>query len=468
MSDKVANHALTAIASQPWAIKPDMLQVIVGIASREYRNMEAVLASPPHKREGGTLAVRDGVGIIPVMGPIFPYANSFEAISGATTVESVARRFGEALTAKDVHSIVLHIDSPGGQITGIHELQAQILAARGVKPIVAYIAGLGASAAYWLASAADSIVADETAEVGSIGIVSVWSDDSEAKNKKGLKDYAIVSSQSPAKRLDYTSEQGMAVLQGKVDTLADIFIADVARNRGKHEATVLDKFGQGDTLIAAKAKKVGMIDYIGSLEGVIAGLVENKNTINGIKVITKGATNIMASKKADELQDEIDELEEELDELEEEEGKAKKSKSKAKKKKAKDEEEAKDDEDEEDKEVKKAALMAQSPALYKAILREGVLQERARLKALDELSFTGNSDLITAAKYTEISTAEKVAMQIVKLQAEGKQQVIGAYMADVNAVAGVPISVAAANGSEHEIENKIVAGLVAGMKGGKQ
>lgn len=272
------DRLLSAIARQPWAITPDALELVLGIAQRNISDPQAVLSSPTVRRESGSLRMRDGVAVISVMGPIFPRADIFTQISGATSVETLALRFGEALAADDVKGIVLHIDSPGGQITGIHEFASQIFAARNSKPVVTYTSGMCTSAAYWIGSAAQRVVADATAELGSIGVVSAWTDDKEARRSKGLTDYEVVSSQSPNKRLDPTSEKGRSTLQCRLDEFADIFIADVARHRGKRAATVAEHFGQGGMMLAAEAVKVGMADEIGSLEDVIASLAGTGGT----------------------------------------------------------------------------------------------------------------------------------------------------------------------------------------------
>lgn len=216
--------------------------------------------------------MRDGVAVISVMGPIFPRADFFANISGATNIETLGLRFGEALAAPDVRGIVLHIDSPGGQITGVHEFAEQVFAARNIKPVVAYISGAGASAAYWIASAAGRVVADATAVLGSIGVVAAWTDEKEARRSQGLTDYEVVSSQSPNKRLDPASVEGRDALQRLLDATADIFIADVARNRGCDAARVTAQFGRGGVMLAADAVKAGMADAVGSLENVIAAL----------------------------------------------------------------------------------------------------------------------------------------------------------------------------------------------------
>jgi signal peptide peptidase SppA len=280
MSSRQCDRVLSAIARQPWAITPDGLELVLGIAERSISDKQAVLAAPTERRESGKVQMRDGVAVISVMGPIFPRADFFTDISGATSIETLALRFGEAVAADDVKAIVLHVDSPGGQIVGVHEFANQIYAAREKKPVVAYAAGMNTSAAYWISSAASKIVAEETALLGSIGVVAAWTDDKEARKSAGLKDYEVVSSQSPNKRLDPESKEGRAALQRILDETADIFIADVARYRGKRAGTVTEQFGQGGVMLAAEAVKVGMADEIGSLEDVIAAL-SNADGVSG-------------------------------------------------------------------------------------------------------------------------------------------------------------------------------------------
>src|SRR5690606_30919548 len=122
-------------------------------------------------------------------------------ISGAVSVGILARDFSEALANPKIRGIVLEIDSPGGEATGINELGKMIAAGARQKPVIAYGGGMVASGAYWLASAAGEIVVDETAMLGSIGVVIT------ARKRDGSDGTVeIVSSQSPNKRVDPAKE----------------------------------------------------------------------------------------------------------------------------------------------------------------------------------------------------------------------------------------------------------------------
>lgn len=266
-------RVLSRIKSMPWAIDRDALEQILAIAERENESPQAVAAKLGRPLENTyDVEYRDGVAILPVAGPLFRYANLFTMISGATSYDLLARDFNAAVADPKVEAIVLNIDSPGGEANGVSEFADMIFAARGKKPIVAYVGGQASSAAYWIASSADEIVADEIAVLGSIGAIMSVQDTREADAKAGKKRYDIVSSQSPDKRLDPATDDGRAKLQALVDSLADVFVDKVARNRGVDRKTVLSDYGRGGVFVGQAAVKAGLADRLGSFEAVVAEL----------------------------------------------------------------------------------------------------------------------------------------------------------------------------------------------------
>jgi len=223
-------HRLFSLAAaMTWAISPAWLATILTIANREGAGPEAVskeLGRPLDNTR--KVEMRGDVAVIPVCGPIFRRANMMSEVSGATSIQVLAQDFNAALAGDDVKAIVLEIDSPGGEVTGVSEFSEMVYAARGTKPIVAYVGGDGCSAAYWIASACEHIVVADTAIVGSIGVVRAVPNPS-ASSASSIE---IVSSQSPNKRPDVKTSKGRAVFQAEVDALADVFVNTVARNRG--------------------------------------------------------------------------------------------------------------------------------------------------------------------------------------------------------------------------------------------
>jgi ClpP class serine protease len=265
-------RAFDLACSQPWLCTEEALREVLRVALREDLDIAAVearLGRPLDNTQDVT--VRDGIAIVPICGPIFRYANLFTRISGATSTEVLARDITAALDDGAVRGIVLHIDSPGGEATGINELAALIRAGTAKKPITAHVEGLGASAAYWLASACTEIVASSTAALGSIGAVLTVANP-EARGPGPSRTIEIVSSQSPRKRADVAQPEGRQQLQQLADDLAAVFIADVASMRGVTVDTALAEFGQGGMFVGQHAVDAGLADRIGTLEGTLARL----------------------------------------------------------------------------------------------------------------------------------------------------------------------------------------------------
>lgn len=291
-------RAFDLAASLPWAIRPDALQVILDLAARAAVSPETVAAamsgSPAalSARLGRPLdnshhmTIRDGVAVMPVNGPIMRYAGLFSDISGATSSEILARDLAAALDDPAVTAILLEVDSPGGEVAGTAELASMIRAANERKPVWAYVDSLGASAAYWLSAAAERIVVAPTAILGSIGVVSAMPDPS----KTSSKEIEFVSSQSPKKRANVSTEAGRAQVQAVVDALADVFVADVATYRGVSTDTVLSDFGQGDVFVGQAAVAAGLADAVGNFEATVSDLAARAIERNGPAVLAHAAS----------------------------------------------------------------------------------------------------------------------------------------------------------------------------------
>lgn len=258
---------------EPWAITAPALQTVLDIVTRKIgsaqESIEAIAAKVGSDLENTyKVTMRDGVAVIPVVGPLFRYANLFTRVSGATSYELLALDFVAALENPDVDSIMLAIDSPGGEVNGCSELAQLIYESRGSKPIIAYVSGDAASGAYWIASACDEIIVSSTSGLGSIGVVGIYKLDDDDNNAT----IEIVSSQSPHKRLDLTSDEDRSIIQTRIDSLADVFVGDVARNRDVEPQIIIDDYGGGDVFIGDNAVQKGLADRLGSFEKTLQEL----------------------------------------------------------------------------------------------------------------------------------------------------------------------------------------------------
>jgi signal peptide peptidase SppA len=190
-------NIVRAFSSQAWAMMPDKLAALMDVvqirasgavihADTIAQHREAAAARRAATPQGGA------VSVIPIYGTISQRMNMMSDMSGGASTEQIGAAFDAAMNNPQVSAIVLDIDSPGGSVSGVPELAAKIKAARGQKPIIAVANTLMASAAYWIGSAADEIVASPSADVGSIGVYQAHVDASEALADEGLK-YTLIS-----------------------------------------------------------------------------------------------------------------------------------------------------------------------------------------------------------------------------------------------------------------------------------
>lgn len=382
----MGNRAIAAILGETWAMRSEALENMLAIAGREHEfagNLEALeqkLGRPLMNTERAT--VRDGVAIIPVMGPLFRYANLMTELSGATSYGTLATDLKAAVDDPSVYSIVLQIDSPGGAVKGANEFAKQVREVRGVKPIVAYVGGDGASAAYWIASAADKIVADDSALIGSIG--AMYSLQS-VEDKPGVKRYSFTSSQSPLKNASPDTPEGSREVQRLVNEMAQVFIESVAANRGIDTEAVLANYGKGAVFTGAEALKRGMIDEIGTFESVIAELSANfeRSAIGGFR---SGASSM--DKKQPGAQNDAPEITAAYV--------AEKFPAVA-------------------EELRAQGVASVDLEAVKAEARsQGSKSERDRISAIEALAVPGTEELIAQLKADGSMTAERAAIEILK------------------------------------------------------
>ncbi|WP_120993123.1 S49 family peptidase [Stutzerimonas urumqiensis] len=246
---------LSTVTDNRWLLAPELCDL-------NSNPLEAIrtFQSDQSQRLPGTLVtmVGSGIAIVHVIGPILRYANR-----RYVSTEQLALDIRAALDSPTVRSIVLNVDSPGGQVAGINELAELIYRARPKKRITAYVGGTAASAAYWIASAAHRIVIDETALVGGIGAVAEYA------NRSGIVE--IVSRNAPNKRPDLSTEQGRAKVAESVDAIGEFFAKRVARNLGVKPERIAEMGKQGGLRMGADAVRAGLAHGLGSLQSVLAG-----------------------------------------------------------------------------------------------------------------------------------------------------------------------------------------------------
>ena len=172
---------------------------------------------------------------------------------GNTAYSEIIGAINEAERDPAIDNVIFSIDSPGGSTNGLTGAMDAIM--NMTIPTKAVVSGMAASAAYGLASQADTIEAtDRGATFGSIGVrVTCYVDDSMVD---------ITSTNAPNKAPDVTTDDGKATVRAWLDQVEAVFIEDIAEGRGVEPDKVKSDFGQGGVFLAKDALSRGMIDTI--------------------------------------------------------------------------------------------------------------------------------------------------------------------------------------------------------------
>ena len=226
----------------------------------------------------------NGVAYIKVKGPILSDEDGWIYYYHANVV-GIKLLIENALNDAAVWAIVLVSDSPGGEITGVHELASYIYQARQKKLMIAYAEGDFCSAMYWFGSACHFIVADPTAQIGSIGTVIQFVDRTEQLKKNGIKVWSMVASQSPNKRVDPTKDPGKKMYQTMLDETADVFLNDVAMYRGTTPDALMKAGNYGFVRVGRSALEHGLCDAISTKEQLTAALNQEKDPARIISLL---------------------------------------------------------------------------------------------------------------------------------------------------------------------------------------
>jgi HK97 family phage major capsid protein len=277
MTAKLPN-VIAAVTGQVWALEPQKMEAVLAVLQLHRQDgrasaddIRAAIGAGPDQR---STATPPGVAVIPITGMILPRATGIQESSGLMSLARISAMFDTAMRDQSISAIVLDIDSPGGMVAGVPEFAAKVFAARGVKPVIAVANTLAASAAYWIGAAAEEFVASPSADVGSIGIITVHLDASVANEAEGLK-YTVLTAgryKGEGNPFEPLSDEAREYAQSRLDDAYGQFVGTVAKGRNVPVATVRDSFGQGRVIGAKKALAAGMIDRVASLEDVLAKL----------------------------------------------------------------------------------------------------------------------------------------------------------------------------------------------------
>jgi len=218
---------------------------------------------------------QNGIALIRVRGIMEKFAFWSDEVSTITIKRAVVA----AARDKKINSIMLVIDSPGGHVEGMAELEDAVYQARRIKPITAQVDGIAASGGYWLASQAGSIYAHRLDQVGSIGTYMVVDDFSKYFEKEGIKTYLFTTGDYKGAGIMGTeiTDKQKKEFQGIVNIYYEAFLSAVSKGRNM-DRDKIEAVADGRIFIGKDAVSKGLIDGIQTFEQTFAGLAAEQSS----------------------------------------------------------------------------------------------------------------------------------------------------------------------------------------------
>lgn len=263
-----------------WLIKPDVLQqglaaIKAGIFpeniavafDEDHAGMKSAAAQEPYQVSGSNVSVLELRGAMSKGGGKF-----------STSTVSMRQAIRAARKDPNIKAALMIAETPGGHVSGTKELADEITAFNAEKPFYVQVEDLLASAGVWATAGAAAIYANEMANIGSIGVVAQVVDSSEAYERQGIKVHTISTGAFKgafAEGNEITDEQ-LDMLQAEVEEINVFFKTAIINGRGI-DPKALDEIATGQTFIASKALKYGLIDGIQTAEDTLQMIQDSLN-----------------------------------------------------------------------------------------------------------------------------------------------------------------------------------------------
>ncbi len=214
------------------------------------------------------------IAIVTVAGPIVSGRGGPQAMplsrssAGGDTIAAALR---DAAADDDVKAVVLRVDSPGGAVTGSETIWREVCRVRSAgKPVVASMGAVAASGGYYVAMAADVIVANPGTITGSIGVVTGKLVARELRDRLGVGSDSLrtnINADAWSLTTPFTPEQH-AMVEAEADLFYDDFVSRVAEARRMSVAEV-DAIARGRIWTGADAQERRLVDELGGLRDAV-------------------------------------------------------------------------------------------------------------------------------------------------------------------------------------------------------
>jgi signal peptide peptidase SppA len=254
------------LLAQPWLITPDAYHAVATLVDRHMDaaagfKLDDIFGEQPQM----TIDRATGIAEIPVQGVIGKGLSKIEKSCGAVGTEDIAANLSAALSDPAVKGILLNIASPGGTVNGTPEVASLVRSAAERKPVLAFTDSLMASAAYWIGSQADMVIASQSSSVGSIGVYIPVTDMSRRAEMLGVKVELVKNKEGTFKGAGYPgtslTDAQRENLQGHADEIFGMFSAAVQGKRNVPKGAM-----RGQVFLGGEARNQGLVDDVGGLD----------------------------------------------------------------------------------------------------------------------------------------------------------------------------------------------------------
>jgi protease-4 len=225
------------------------------------------LVTLPWIRKGEFWSGGEKVGVVEVKGLI-------------TDSRAVLKQLDRFKDDRGIKAVVLRVNSPGGAVGPSQEIMREVSKFRKTKKVVASLGTLAASGGYYVACAADFIMANPGTTTGSIGVIMQFANVEQLTKKLGVDMFSLKAGRykdvgSPFRPM---TPEDKAYIQQLIDNVYQQFLRDVAKNR-KIPLAKMKELAEGRIYTGEEAKKVGLVDALGNLPDAI----EKAGRLGGIK-----------------------------------------------------------------------------------------------------------------------------------------------------------------------------------------
>ena len=214
---------------------------------------------------------------LPITGFIGAHARSsaFGLVHEASMLTQIERSLDKARDDDAVKAVVLRIDSPGGTVAASDEIyhRLRVFHETTGKPVIASLGGVAASGGYYVAMAADDVIAQPTTITGSIGVIIVNVNAAGLLDKLGLEDASVTSGahKDLLSPLRPPKDDEQAIVAAVVDNMFQRFVSVVTTSRGSRlNRSHLDEITDGRIFSAERAHELGLVDRVAHRDDVIA------------------------------------------------------------------------------------------------------------------------------------------------------------------------------------------------------